>query len=149
MVENERVASLTQRERECLRLVGLGRNSKEIGQLLGLSNHTVDDHIRSTIRKLGAANRGHAAAILSELEGIPKIGGDQSAALAAIPKAGNQSEQQRRGGTFAKLLLPIGGRQHDLSFLGVSIAIVQASLFGLLGLTALVLVTMGLLWVAK
>lgn len=56
-------------ERRCLELVAAGMGSKEIGRELGLSPHTVDDRMRSTVRKLNARNRLHAAQILTMARG--------------------------------------------------------------------------------
>jgi biotin operon repressor len=45
---------LTERERECLRLVDRHMSSKEIARELGLSKHTVDWHLDKARRRLGA-----------------------------------------------------------------------------------------------
>ncbi|ENZ80757.1 hypothetical protein OR37_03337 [Caulobacter vibrioides OR37] len=52
---------LTERERECLRLVDRHMSSKEIARELGLSKHTVDWHLDKARRRLGAADRYDAA----------------------------------------------------------------------------------------
>lgn len=52
-------------ERRCLELVAAGMVSKQIGRELGLSPHTVDDRVRTAVRKLNARNRLHAAQILT------------------------------------------------------------------------------------
>lgn len=59
---------LTQRERECLKLVARGRSSKEIAIELGISHHTVDLHLRHAMRTLGASTRREAARMLSPEE---------------------------------------------------------------------------------
>jgi DNA-binding CsgD family transcriptional regulator len=65
------VDHLTERERECLRLVGLGHESKDIARVLGCSPHTVDTHIRSASRKLGVSRRKEAARLLAASEAGP------------------------------------------------------------------------------
>jgi LuxR family quorum sensing-dependent transcriptional regulator len=55
--------SLSPREREVLRLVAQGKSSREIGELLGISSRTVNEHVTSSVRKLSAKNRTHAVAI--------------------------------------------------------------------------------------
>jgi LuxR family transcriptional regulator, quorum-sensing system regulator BjaR1 len=40
-----------------------GKSAWEIGELLQLTKRTVDEHARTAMRKLGAANRTHAVAI--------------------------------------------------------------------------------------
>jgi len=52
---------LTERERECLRLVDRHMSSKEIARELGLSKHTVDWHLDKARKRLGAADRYDAA----------------------------------------------------------------------------------------
>jgi DNA-binding CsgD family transcriptional regulator len=55
---------LSPRERDCLRLVGQARSSKEIAIELGLSPFTVDEYVRSAVTKLGARNRREAARLI-------------------------------------------------------------------------------------
>jgi DNA-binding CsgD family transcriptional regulator len=62
---SDRASQLTPRERDCLLLVGQGRSSKEIAQLLDLSPYTVDEYIRTAVSKLGAPNRREAARMLA------------------------------------------------------------------------------------
>jgi DNA-binding CsgD family transcriptional regulator len=59
----DRGKSLSDREREVLRLVALGRSGAEIGQELGISAETVRVHVRNAMRKLGATTRAQAIGI--------------------------------------------------------------------------------------
>jgi DNA-binding CsgD family transcriptional regulator/tetratricopeptide (TPR) repeat protein len=52
---------LSWREVDILRLVAAGLSNREIGQELSISGHTVANHVRSILRKTGAANRTEAA----------------------------------------------------------------------------------------
>jgi DNA-binding CsgD family transcriptional regulator len=52
---------LSWREVEILRLVAAGLSNREIGEELCISGHTVANHVRSILRKTGAANRTEAA----------------------------------------------------------------------------------------
>jgi len=54
---------LTDRERQVLRLAGLGQSSARIAETLFLSEGTVRNYLSEAIGKLGAANRIEAAAI--------------------------------------------------------------------------------------
>jgi LuxR family transcriptional regulator, quorum-sensing system regulator BjaR1 len=56
-------SSLTVREREVLAWVAQGKSAREIGEILHITKRTVDEHVQSAIRKLGALNRTHAVAI--------------------------------------------------------------------------------------
>ena len=55
--------NLTPRECEVLRWVANGKSAWEIGEILEITKRTVDEHVQTAVRKLGAANRTHAVAI--------------------------------------------------------------------------------------
>lgn len=57
--------ALTAREREVLMLVRAGLRSADIAIRLGIAVTTVDSHVRSARRKLGARSRAHAASLLN------------------------------------------------------------------------------------
>ncbi len=54
---------LTPREREVLAWVARGKSAWEIGEILDITKRTVDEHVQTTVRKLGAINRTHAVAL--------------------------------------------------------------------------------------
>src|SRR5215510_7320833 len=54
---------LTPREREVLAWVAPGKSAWEIGEILDIAKRTVDEHVQSAVRKLGAVNRTHAVAL--------------------------------------------------------------------------------------
>jgi DNA-binding CsgD family transcriptional regulator len=60
---------LTEREQEVLRLVARGEPTRRIAGQLGISRETVETHIRSGMRKLGARTRTEAAALALEVLG--------------------------------------------------------------------------------
>jgi LuxR family quorum sensing-dependent transcriptional regulator len=64
--------SLTVRESEVLRWVAHGKSAWEIGAILQITKRTVDAHVQTGVRKLGAANRTHAVAIALR-DGIIKL----------------------------------------------------------------------------
>ncbi len=53
---------LTPREQECLRWTADGKTSWEIGQLLSMSERTVNFHLSNSMSKLDVCNRQHAVA---------------------------------------------------------------------------------------
>jgi DNA-binding CsgD family transcriptional regulator len=53
---------LTPRQRECLLWVRMGKSSADIGDLLGLSAETVNDHIAAACQRLGVRTRVQAVA---------------------------------------------------------------------------------------
>lgn len=57
-----RTIDLTEREREVVRLVALGKPNKEIASVLSISERTVENHVGSALKKLGAARRTKLAA---------------------------------------------------------------------------------------
>jgi DNA-binding NarL/FixJ family response regulator len=54
---------LSPRELEVLRLIRDGRRNKEIADVLGIAETTVNFHIKNLVEKLGADNRTHAVTI--------------------------------------------------------------------------------------
>ena len=55
---------LTNREREVIRLIGMGRSASVIAEQLALSPRTVQKHLEHAYRKLGVKNRSEAAALV-------------------------------------------------------------------------------------
>jgi len=62
---------LSEREVGVLRLMAMGRNNREIAQVLGISPNTVANHVRSILEKTYTANRTEAAAFANR-EGLLK-----------------------------------------------------------------------------
>jgi LuxR family quorum sensing-dependent transcriptional regulator len=60
------------REAEVLTWVARGKSAWEIGEILRITKRTVDEHVQTAVRKLGASNRTHAVA-LGLREGIIDI----------------------------------------------------------------------------
>ena len=60
---------LTARQRQCLRLVAAPATSKQIARELGISSHTVDEHIREALATLGVPDRQEAARLFLAFEG--------------------------------------------------------------------------------
>lgn len=58
----ERIEPLTNREREVLRALAGGGTNLAIGHQLGISEHTVRNHLRAIMGKLGVASRTDAVA---------------------------------------------------------------------------------------
>ena len=82
-MERDRVARLTEGQRECLRMVNRHMETKEIARVLGISPDGVTQRIKAAMRTLEVNRRKDAALILAEAEGtgvLPAIG---------IPAAGH------------------------------------------------------------
>ena len=61
--QSDKIPSLTQREREVLRLLADGHSNEEIGKRLFISPETVRTHVRKAMAKLEADTRTQAVAI--------------------------------------------------------------------------------------
>jgi PAS domain S-box-containing protein len=57
-----RVANLTPREREVIRLIARGATTRQIGTELSISKETVRTHVRNAMRKLGVRTRAQLVA---------------------------------------------------------------------------------------
>lgn len=60
-------ANLSERERQVLRLIAEGHTDAEIAHALTISVYTVQNHVKSILRKLEARNRTHATTIYGRL----------------------------------------------------------------------------------
>ncbi len=63
------IDTLSDREREVLRLIGFGATNHEIAEKLIISEHTVKSHLRSILNKLNIRNRQQAA-VYAERQGL-------------------------------------------------------------------------------
>jgi DNA-binding CsgD family transcriptional regulator len=69
MEKSDRLARLTEREKQCLRQWLQHKSAKEIAAELGISHHAVEKRLKMARIKLDAASSLHAARILGEAEG--------------------------------------------------------------------------------
>jgi DNA-binding CsgD family transcriptional regulator len=125
---------LTDRQKDCLRLVARGYTSKEIGRQLDLSPSTVDNHILAATQLLGAMSRAEAGRILASAEVRQKIP-SQPAALAdpAISGLLSGSAEAPALSVFDRRmwkLPPVGGRDNDLGAIEKTIRIIQVAAVG-------------------
>jgi DNA-binding CsgD family transcriptional regulator len=60
--DNASLAGLSPREREVLRLIAAGMSTREIAEILVISEGTVGRHVTNVYRKIGAKNRADATA---------------------------------------------------------------------------------------
>lgn len=70
MIVSQRVANLTEREREVLAHVAAGRRNKEIARRLCISEATVENHLHHAFGKLGVKNRVQAAVCAFQCGGL-------------------------------------------------------------------------------
>jgi DNA-binding NarL/FixJ family response regulator len=62
----DRLATLTDRERDVVRAVARGLSNAEIGRELGMREATVKAHVSRVLAKLGLANRVQAAILVHD-----------------------------------------------------------------------------------
>ncbi|PZR34991.1 DUF4019 domain-containing protein [Caulobacter segnis] len=94
---NERSQTLTEREKETLRLLLAGHDAKSAASALGLSVHTVNERLREARRKLGVSSSREAARAMARAE-APNFLGDKQlgVAQAAAPSPEPRPSDQRR-----------------------------------------------------
>jgi DNA-binding CsgD family transcriptional regulator len=116
-----RIDRLTDRERECLRLVHAHMNSKQIARQLGIRPSTVDRHCENAARKLNASGRIDAALLLLAEQSVPNDSVSESTPIAAAPVPGSSApatgvnhEPDRWTGAERQL----GGTTDSASFTG-------------------------------
>ncbi len=63
--------NLSRRQRECLRLMGQLKSSKEIARELNIKPRTVDSYLATAVTLLEATDRRHAARIFAEWDQFP------------------------------------------------------------------------------
>lgn len=151
--------ALSEGEKQCLRLVAQGFNSKEIARQLQVSEHTVDQRVRTSLRKFGVPSRKEAARLFVSGH-QPSAQFDtyqplihQSERLASGPPAAatlaqpDRPDDDREQGTLLRRLLafgpPLGGSTNELSADGRILAMIRAAVLTGVGLVTLLLLISG------
>lgn len=89
-MDASRLDRLSERQRECLRLVHASFEAKEIAARLGISPHTVNQHLRDARTTLGAARSIDAARFLASHEGSKRVMIDPIGIDASPPSGENE-----------------------------------------------------------
>lgn len=144
-METETIQRLTERQKDCLRLVAQGYTSKEIGRTLDLSPSTVDNHILTAVQSMNANSRGEAARFLTGIEARQKLP-RESQALAESPQPALSLVSAATPALTTKgqkiwSLPPLGGETNELDSAERMLRIVQVAAVGfgtVMGLTLLI-----------
>lgn len=151
-----RVLRLTEKQRDCMRLVVMRKSSKEIARELGIAKPTVDQRIANARQILGARNRDDAANIFARHAAeydriiydparVPRfVDPDQYRCQemqkgvglrleeAAFPSSGNFEHQPSRLQYFlGRHPGDLGAPQRLLAIAGMTVGILSAILIGL------------------
>lgn len=142
------VEKLTDRQKDCLRLVARGFTSKEIGRLLDLSPSTVDNHVTAAVQQLGAPNRGVAARALADLELRQKLPSQPQHLAQSDQTAILATETGGTGWSRTALQLldlpPVGGKRNDLDGTSRTLRILQVAVLATASVIALTILVSGL-----
>jgi len=142
------VEKLTDRQKDCLRLVARGFTSKEIGRLLDLSPSTVDNHVTAAVQQLGAPNRGAAARALADLELGQKLPSQPQHLAQSDQTAILATETGGTGWSRTALQLldlpPVGGKRNDLDGTSRTLRILQVAVLATASVIALTILVSGL-----
>jgi DNA-binding CsgD family transcriptional regulator len=94
----EPLDTLSEREKETLRLLLKGHDAKSVAVALGLSVHTVNERLREARRKLGVGSSRAAARLLAQKEARnPNFLGDMELGVAATTARGGEPEASIEG----------------------------------------------------
>ena len=155
----ESLPALSEGEKQCLRLVAQGFNSKEIARKLLISEHTVDQRVRTVLRKLHVPSRQEAARLFVTVDNElphpdtyqPLI--YQPNGVAPTPDLAPSSVQPERPGSqswWLRLLYsilafgpPLGGSINELSVDGRILAMIRAAVLTAVGVVTLLLLIAG------
>lgn len=133
------IERLTKRQKACLRLVGQGYTSKEIGRQIGISPVTVDNYVRDALSILQVATRAEAARMLLSATDQSLIGQPQALAGPAFSPQKPIPAGSPHG--WRDLLFPpLGGTRNNLEFGGKWFAMIAVAV---LGFASLVMLTLG------
>ncbi len=111
----DRIETLTEKERETLRLIVTGHDAKSAANKLNLSVHTINERLRAARRKLSVTSSREAARILLEYEsGAPenfgyKLLGEASQADSSDSLQASSNPEFQDMGRLRKPALIIGG----------------------------------------
>lgn len=159
----ESVAALSEGEKQCLRLVAQGFNSKEIARQLHISEHTVDQRVRIVLRKMHVPSRKEAARLFVSAEKAAEGEKPHSGTYQPLiyqpkvvaptpdpaPSKGQPDQQGWRPGWLALLRRvlafgpPLGGSINELSVDGRILAMVRAAVLTAIGVITLLLFVAG------
>lgn len=97
--------TLSEKEKQTLRLLVSGYDAKSMARHLGLSVHTINERLRDARRKMKTSSSREAARLLREAEATPQSLGDKLLGEAPA-RAASLADQQASPGKRARTLIP-------------------------------------------
>lgn len=92
---NTAIETLTEKEKQALRLLVSGHDAKSMARQLGLSVHTINERLRDARRKLATSSSREAARVLHEAEcRTPNCWGTKVSGVLPMPGRGNLASSQ-------------------------------------------------------
>ena len=117
--------ALTEKEKEALRLLLAGHETKSIARELDLSVHTINDRLRHARRKLGTSSSRRAARILGEAEGaLPSNPARMRIGVASPGPVADASGEGHTGSVRSRYFVWLAGGMLLMS-IAIAVAIVM------------------------
>jgi DNA-binding CsgD family transcriptional regulator len=118
-MNRDAISQLTETQKACLRMVLLHFSSKDIARELGSSPHTIDNHLKAAMGRLGAVSRVEAARLLADFEGDDprRSFASQSsvlAELAPLPPSSTDIVEEVEVGVVQRSVYQFGGLVNPL-----------------------------------
>lgn len=142
-------ARLSERQKECLRLVSQGYTSKQIGRFLAISDRTVDNHVNRALELIGIPSRAEAARALASEEAkqsLPKQPTDL-AEISDIRSPESAVDAAPQGSS--RFVPPLGGSRNALDAEHKIYAVVRVAVLGLASVIVLSLAATVMLWLIR
>lgn len=122
---DNRLPTLTERERAVLRLLATGHDAKSIAAALDISIHAVNERLRKARQKLGVSNSREAARRLIGAEGMANLRVDEKIGLGdATPAGPDGGGRDCRAAGAARLAFILAGAA-VMIFLAVAAFVVR------------------------
>lgn len=130
---------LSERQKDCLRLVARGLSSKEIALQVGLTPQTVDTYLKAAIARLGVSNRREAARLLQDWEASQELGSPPPAVVEVAPVVQPGTATAVGGWRAWMPLPPLGGRPNDLTLPARTFAVLRIAVISAVVVIAIAL----------
>lgn len=143
------VERLTERQKDCLRLVAQGYTSKEIGRKIGISPATVDNHVRAALDTLQVESRAEAARLLTAAETDQPLTSQPQPLAGTLSGAAIDAVSGPARHWWQRMAPPLGGSRNNLAAEAKIFAIMRVAV---LGFSILMILTIGiavLLWMLR